>query len=857
MARRTLWLGQTLFILLICCAAAIAEDGGKPLKLDKETSRYNLKGHLELYEDKTGGETIDSVQTKTFLPTDQAALSLGYTRSAYWIKLVVENVTQQPETLRFQISNHYLDFIDIFVKSDRKSLVEHRRAGARVPFDERFSQDIDPTLDLHFAPYERKTIFVRIQSQGPLRIPLTLSTPEAYEHDNLNYLFFSGIFYGVMIVLIVYNIFSWSILKQDAYLYYILQLVFALTYHLGYDGLVPHVSIFSQPERMLHVFTATIALVVVFYILFIGSFLDARPRHPVLYRIMDVLWIGSVAIFVLFVINAYLGNQVIQVCGIIVTSVLVVITGVMWYEREAYARFVFLGNLAAPVFAALHSSLLVGILPYNPLLLQSLKVGFLVQGAFFTLALADRYAIIQRSAQKALEQEVTERSAELVRANEKLHNEKDRAEKYLDIAGAVMVAVDTDGRVTLINRRGCEVLEISPDQMMGKDWFETCVPERNRKRARSAFSQCMSGQIDLPEYFEGRIVTRSGDERHIVWHYSLIKDQRGNILGALGSGEDITDRKQAEEALKATESRFTKLTELLPQAVFEMDSEGKLTFANRAGFELTGYSEEDLAAGLTAFQVIVPQDRERAEANMARMAQGEKLGSNEYACLRKDGTTFPAVVYSAPIITDGAVHGFRGTVVDVTPLKNAEALVRESYKKLEDYAQSLELKVQGRAQHLQSAHEELDAYSKKIEYANEALRNLISGIEQQNRALIERVGGELRATVIPLLHNLAAFRPDEETTKLVDNVQDCIQAVVTSLSPFVDEEALLTPLQARMCEMIASGLSSKEIAAILGVTPQAISFHRHHIRKKLGLTGTGDDLASFLRNKMFGRLGSR
>jgi PAS domain S-box-containing protein len=849
--------GQTLFVLIICFGTALAEDGGKPLKLHNETSRYNLKGHLELYEDKTATETFDSVRTKTFHPIEQSVPSLGYTRSAYWVKLVVQNVTQQPETLLLQISNHYLDFIDIFVESDRKTHVEHYRAGARAPFDERVSQENRPLLHLHFAPYEQKTIFVRAQSQGPLRIPLTLSTPEAYDHDNLNYLFFLGIFYGVMVVLIVYNLFSWSILKQDAYLYYILQLVFAITYHLGYDGLLPDVSIFSQPERMLHVFTATIALVLVFYILFIGSFLDARPRHPVLYRIMDVLWIGTCAIFALFVVNAYVGNQVMQVCGLIITSALVVITGLLWYEGEAYARFVFLGNLAAPAFVALHAGLLVGILPFNPLLSQLFKGGFLLQGLFFTLALADRYAIIQRSARKALEIQVAERSAELVETNEKLRHERDKSQKYLDIVGVIMVAVDTEGRVTLMNRRGCEVLEISPGQIIGRDWFETCVPERNRKRARSAFSECMSGRIDLPEYFEGRIVTRSGDERHIVWHYSLIKDQSGNTLGALGSGEDITDRKQAEEALKTTESKFTELTELLPQAVFEIDSEGKFTFVNRAGFQLTGYSEEDLAAGLTAFQVVVPHDRERVAANMERVARGEKPGSNEYACLRKNGTTFPAVVYSAPIITDQAVRGFRGTVVDVTPLKRAEASVRESYKKLEDYAQSLELKVQARSQHLQSAREELDAYSKKIEYANEALRNLISRIEQQNRALIDRVGEELRATVIPLLHNLAAFRPDEETTKLVNTIQDRIHVVVSSLSPFVDEESLLTPLQARMCEMIASGLSSKEIAAILGVTPQAVSSQRHHIRKKLGLTGTGDDLASFLRNKMFSRLGSR
>jgi PAS domain S-box-containing protein len=853
-ARRRLLLGPTLLILLFSCAiAALANDTGKLVKLDKATSHYNLDGYLEFYDDKTGIETIDTIQARAFSPIRPAALNLGYTRSVIWLKSVVENVTQQPDTLVFEITNQYLDFIDIFVKSDRKTHVEHYRAGARVPFDERMSQERYPALDLHFAPYERKTIFVRAQSASPLRIPVALLTPEAYADDKAKGRFGLGVFYGVMVFLIVYNILSWSILKQDAYFYYILELVFVVTFYLASDGLLPHVSIFSQPERMLHLFTAAIALATVFYTLFLGSFVGARPRHPILYRVLDILWIASLGIFILYVVNYYVGNHLMQLYGLIISIASVVVIGLMWYQGEAHARYLFLGILPVPVYAAVHSSLLVGILPFNIVVFQSLKFGFLLQGILFTLALADRHAIMQRSAQKALESQVADRSTELVQANEKLLNEKNKAEMYLDIAGVVIVALDCEGIVTLINRKGCELLETSPHRIMGKDWYETYVPAPDRARLREHFSRSMSGRIGLPEYFEHPIVTPRGEERYLLWHNSLITDQSGNTVGTLSSGEDITDRRRAQEALRATESKFRELTELLPQTVFEIDSEGKLAFLNRAGFQLTGYSEEDLAAGVTAFQLVVFEDRERVAQNMRRIAQGEKFDGNEYTALRKDGATFPVVVHSAPIVRDSKLAGFRGAVVDVTPLKDAEEMVRESYKKLDHYAQSLELKVRERTRHLETAHQELDAYSKKLEYANEALRNLIYGIGQQNRALIERVGIELRATVMRPLHNLAAHHHNEEATRLVEAIQDRIQAVVTSLAPFVDEEALLTPLQARMCEMIASGLSTKEIAAIMRVTPQAISFHRYNIRKKFGLTGTGDDLASYLRNKMRGR----
>jgi|GEM_PF-1782669 len=850
---RNLLIGKTISILLVCCAAALAEDNGKPLKLDKETSRYDLTGYLGLYEDKTGAETIDTVQAKAFSPMEQAALSLGYTRSVYWIRFVVRNGAKEPETLRLQIPNHYLDFIDIFVKSEQMSRVEHYRAGARLPFNERVSQESRPVLDLHFAPNEQKTIFVRVQSASPMRVPLVLSTPEAYGHDRMTTLFFFGVFYGVMGFVIIFNLLSWSILKQNAYFYYILELICVVTFRLANDGLVPQVSIFSQPEKILHLFTTTIALATVFYTLFLGAFFDARQRHPGLYRILDALWIVSLGIFVLYMISYYVGNIVMQLCGPIITICLIVVVGLMWKRGEAHARYFFFGNIPVPIYAVLHAGFLAGIIPFSLILFQSLQFGFLFMGLFFSLALADRYAIMQRSAQKDLETQVAERSAELVEANRKLRDERDKAQKYLDIAGVLIVALNLEGKVTLINRKGCEALEIGSDRIMGKDWFETCLPERDRARVREVYFRSVTGRIDLPEYFENPVISRSGEERLMFWHNSLIKDQSGNILGTLSSGEDITDRRRSEEALRASESKFRELTELLPQTVFEMDLNGKLAFLNRVGFQFTGYSEKDLVTGLTAFQLAVPEDRERVAEHLLRVARGEKVGSNEYTALRKDGVTFPVVVYSAPIMRNKEVVGFRGVVIDVTPLKNAEEMVRESYEKLEDYAQSLEFKVEERTRHLETARKELDAYAKKLEYANEALRNLISGTELQNRALIHKVGGELRVTVIPLLNNLAAVHPDVDTIRLIATIQDRIDSLVSSLAPSVDEEALLTPLQARLCEMIASGLSSKEIAAIMGVTPQAISFHRYHIRKKLGLTGSRDDLAHFLRNKLRGR----
>jgi two-component system, cell cycle sensor histidine kinase and response regulator CckA len=127
--------------------------------------------------------------------------------------------------------------------------------------------------------------------------------------------------------------------------------------------------------------------------------------------------------------------------------------------------------------------------------------------------------------------------------------EKERAQRYLDIAGVMFVALDTQGTVTLINQKGCAILECGEGGIVGKNWFESFVPQSARDEVKKVFDKMMAGTIDLVEYFENTVVTGKGEERAIAWHNSILRDNQGKILGTLSSGEDITDRRKMEEEL--------------------------------------------------------------------------------------------------------------------------------------------------------------------------------------------------------------------------------------------------------------------------------------------------------------------
>ncbi|MCD4691033.1 PAS domain S-box protein, partial [bacterium] len=124
--------------------------------------------------------------------------------------------------------------------------------------------------------------------------------------------------------------------------------------------------------------------------------------------------------------------------------------------------------------------------------------------------------------------------------------ERDRAQNYLDIAEAVFIALDRDGRVSMINTRGCEVLEASEEEIVGSDWFETFLPPTVTTGVRAVFEDLMNGGTGHTERYENSITTLKGNTRRIAWHNSIIRNTDGTIAGALSSGMDVTDVRRAE-----------------------------------------------------------------------------------------------------------------------------------------------------------------------------------------------------------------------------------------------------------------------------------------------------------------------
>ncbi len=147
----------------------------------------------------------------------------------------------------------------------------------------------------------------------------------------------------------------------------------------------------------------------------------------------------------------------------------------------------------------------------------------------------------------------------LAASEERLRREKDRLGQYLDIAGALFVVLDGDGRVALINRRASEVLGYPADAVVGEPWVERFVPPAVRERYRALLLGLMQGDIGPEEYASAPVLTAGGGERIIAWHTTVLRDRNGVVCGTLSSGEDITERQHAEEALRQANAKLNLL----------------------------------------------------------------------------------------------------------------------------------------------------------------------------------------------------------------------------------------------------------------------------------------------------------
>jgi len=252
-----------------------------------------------------------------------------------------------------------------------------------------------------------------------------------------------------------------------------------------------------------------------------------------------------------------------------------------------------------------------------------------------------------------------------------LAQERDRAQGYLNIVGVMLLALNAQGRITMVNRAGARLLGYPIEVFPGMDWFENFLPANERDAVRRVFEGVMRSET-WAEHHEHSIVNATGELRLMAWNNVVVRNESGAAIGILSSAEDITERRQTE-----TELRIAAIAFESQEGMFVTNAHWDILRVNQAFTQITGFTAQE-ALGRQPKDLLgsARQDDEFYEALTHSIAQSGTW-QGEVWDRHKNGNLYPAwLIITAVKGPDGQVSNYVASVTDITERKATEEEIR-------------------------------------------------------------------------------------------------------------------------------------------------------------------------------------
>ncbi len=255
----------------------------------------------------------------------------------------------------------------------------------------------------------------------------------------------------------------------------------------------------------------------------------------------------------------------------------------------------------------------------------------------------------------------------------RLEEERNRAEQYLKVARVMLVALDREARVSMINPRGCEILGLSAEAIVGRHWLDEFIPEAARAAVTGYYYALMAGEDTLVEFVENPVLDAQGRIHLIAWHNSVVRDAKGEIVGALSSGEDITEQRRMQRSLEQALAFRDGMLKTLPDLVWLKDREGHYLACNRL-FERFFGAEEAAIIGKTDFDFVEGALAETFRAyDLAVLDGGVPISNEEWVTFADDGRRALLLTTKTPMYNAaGELLGVLGVGRDITRQREYE-----------------------------------------------------------------------------------------------------------------------------------------------------------------------------------------
>ena len=270
-----------------------------------------------------------------------------------------------------------------------------------------------------------------------------------------------------------------------------------------------------------------------------------------------------------------------------------------------------------------------------------------------------------------------------------LHQDVQFAEKLLNTAHAIVLVLDLDGKILRFNSYTEHLTGHTLEEVQGKSWFETFLPQHDRERIREIFSQAISGVRTHGNI--NPIVTKDGNERVIEWFDAPLTDEKSRLVGVLCIGQDITEKRQIEKAKDQQQERLRAILNTTVDAIITINKQGIVDSFNPAAEKLFGYQASEVVGQNVKLLMPQPYHSEHDGYIARYLKTGEKkiIGiGREVVARRKDGSVFPIDLAISEVDHLGF---FVGILRDITDRKIAEKQLLDQQNMLRELAMELSL----------------------------------------------------------------------------------------------------------------------------------------------------------------------
>ena len=254
-------------------------------------------------------------------------------------------------------------------------------------------------------------------------------------------------------------------------------------------------------------------------------------------------------------------------------------------------------------------------------------------------------------------------------AEEAFRESEQRYRNVYDTAPLAFVIWDRECRITDWNECAEKMFGWSREEVLGRNFFEFLIPESVQPRIEDVVESLLSGTVEPDVVNEN--ITKDGEVILCRWNNSILRDNEGSIIGAMSLGLNITSQKNSEQALRASEEKYSTLVENSLIGIY-IDQDGKIVFANKRFAEIYGYLDDEII-GMESRKFVHPDDRSSTDEIRARRLRGEAAPSQyEARGLTKDGEAIWILRRNTRIEYEGR-PAILGNIADVTEQKRLEA----------------------------------------------------------------------------------------------------------------------------------------------------------------------------------------